>query len=610
MAIATLEQRIAFNERFNDDDMGGRWTLEGRDYVVDEMWRPMESYRCWPASPKMPVEALCPRCRERMNVYVRDPVEASPHPPSSECPGLIGIPIISTLANVKRRSGKTLNGTSHFFADLFLEPFEKMAYIASAEDQSEELIEQKIGCKIRRSPALMKLAKIVANKIEVPRNRTSLEVLAASHASITGRGFTKIIVDEARDLPARVFTALLPSLESEHGAKCPLGHGSWRAHNEVIPYTHCPTLVSNEYDESITHVCGARLVRWHARILVMSASGEIEDNPEKDWFNSLIETRLKVFEPTVHVWRSTDRINPSNSLEINSAIRRGYGDVPGLQGHLGVEMDNQPMRLGEKFITLTELDAIVDDQLEQLTKSDRPAVGFVDTSKTGDKTSLVICVDDSPPKSPAFWRLRVAHIMVWDPTDPESCPEGVIDDDLVEKHLDKIVPMFPSLLKLKVDTRVMPWAKQLVANCMRKGWGVGRIEGFEGNGLQNAAMYLELLSRVQGSQGEVKRIRLFPHDELQRELLALRKRDKAGGLIEVIDAGSDKTGRNRRKGGVHRDIAMSLAGCCLLAAELRLEMPDSTELVKQLDKEVEDELALDGEDAARSPTTELIRTGF
>ena len=50
------------------------------------------------------------------------------------------------------------------------------------------------------------------------------------------------------------------------------------------------------------------------------------------------------------------------------------------------------------------------------------------------------------------------RIDVWDPA---RQPNGVIDPIAIRLHLDDIVPCF-GLIDLRVDTRVMPWAKALV----------------------------------------------------------------------------------------------------------------------------------------------------
>lgn len=556
-----LQSRIDFNVRYNDDGSGGPWTVAGRDYVVDEIWRPLESFRAWPR----PGTEVCDACRARVGQFVTSPIAAH-----GTCAGLDARPLVVVAVNLPRRSGKTINALAYALSAIFLEKNKRIAYVAAAEDQAAELVAGNLAAKIERHESLAGLARLTAAKIEVPKKNSWLEVLPASHASVTGRGYTLIIVDEARDLGARVFAALVPSIFASHGLECPYGHGHWQVSNQgQAPPTSCPA-------------CGSQLQRWFARLLVMSASGITEDNAEKDWFDDFITKRLEKPHPSVHVFRTDRKVNPSVSSELVDAVSEAFADVPGLVDYMAVEVGNKSVRKGEVYLKKPEIDAIVDHRLFDFPSSAKPAVGFVDTSRTGDKTSLVICVDDSASGEPPFHRLALQHVKVWNPRDRSTCPDGVVNETKVEAYLDQVIPSFPSLLKLKVDTRVMPWAKQLVANCLRKPWGV-RIEGFEGNSLADSAMYLELLQRVVG-----KTIRIFPHDELQAELLALRKQDLPKGGIKVYDAGSGKDGRNRRVGGIHRDIAMSLAACCLLAAELRLAMPEQLSSVDELDREFED----------------------
>lgn len=585
-----IEARVAFNARYNDDDSGGPWTVEGRDYIVDEMWRPLESFRAWPR--KGTASHLCAPCRASVGAIVQDtrlvPIA------HAGCPGLEAKPIAVVAANVPRRSGKTLNGLAYALSEIFLSPNKRVAYIAAAEDQAGELVETKLAKKIERHPQLKSRCHITATKIEVPKKNSWLEVLPASHASVTGRGYTLIIADEVRDLHARVFGAVAVSILASHGVECPNAHGSWPVLDRgPAPPTHCPA-------------CGADLSRWFARLFAMSASGQIEDVAEKDWFDTFIQKRQEKPHPNVHVFRTDKKINPSVSTELVDAFSEAFEDVPGLADVMAIEIGNKPLRKGEVYLKPSEVHAIVDHSLRNNDASTSPAVAFIDTSKTGDKTSLVVCVDDSPTKlcracgyegdgvdhrqrsqscklesPPPFYRMAQWHLMVWDPTDKASCPDGVVDVARVEAHLDYIVPRFTRLLKFKVDTRVMPWAKQLVVSCQRKPWGRGRVEPFEGGQMDDSAMYLELLSRV-----TAKTIRI-PNDEREiAELVSLRKVDLPKGGIKVVDPNADKSGRNRRVGGIHRDIAMSLAACCLLAAEIPLEMPSQLSDIDEMDAEI------------------------
>lgn len=570
---------IRFNQLYNDDGSGGQWTLEGREFIRDQIYLPLHSYTRAPAAGAVESD-LCPTCKVQVGGWVFDPFDAPAHKVSKSCPGLIGIPIINVGADVPRQSGKTTTALSIPFARIFLETHEHVSFVAAAEDQAIELVLQKLSNKIERHQGLAKLARITANKIIVERNNCQLEILPASHGSSTGRTTTLNEYDECRDQKARVVTAAMPSILAQHGYKCENGHGRWKALPNGEPEVECcPTLLGKS--QSNKKKCGSRLRRWHARQLFLSASGVIEDNPSKDWFRDWIDNRLERPEPGTHVYRTDRKINPSVSSEIHDGISRSFGDVPGMRDHLGVELHNAPTRLGESFITAAEYDAAVAPGLRPSSGSPKPALAFIDSSRTKDKTSLVIMVENNEAgDTTSFGRLDLAHIKVWDPSDREVCPDGIIDEDLVMEHLDVVLPQFPGIIRLGVDTRLMAWPKQLV-KILKKKIG-GKVKDTEGwTNTVNSAMYLELHQRLRAGT-----LRLWPCEqpfqgrrcnvctacELRSEMLAMRKRDLPGGGIEVHDAGGNSAGRNRTKGGIHRDVAMSAAGCCYLAAIVLLEM--------------------------------------
>lgn len=579
-----LEAHVAFNEKYNDDNGGGRWTLEGRDYILNEIWRPLQSYHLYPRNPEEATR-LCPLCRAQvMTEQLESEWKAPPRHPR-ECPGLETQPIVMVGANAPRREGKTKNAMAYAFSTIFLERFKKIAFIASAADQAEELVENNLAAQIRQHPKLDARAHITASKIEVPGKGSWFEVLAKSAASVTGRGFTHIFFDECRDLDAKPFMALLASIFASHGVECPSGHGSWAvlAHGPSAP-EKCPH-------------CGGELSRWFPRVLAMSASGEVQDVATRDWFDAWIQQRKEKPEPGTRVWRTETRENPSVSKKVVGVVHRSFSDVPGVSHYAEIEIGNKPLRSGEIYVEIAQVNAITDYRLRDQDASTRAAVAFLDTSKTGDKTSLVICVEDDDPipealknyklqhdgklLGVAFEFLALRHLKVWDPQNIETCPGGFVDPATVEKYLDYVVPRFTRLLKIKVDTRVMPWAKQLVANCQKKPWGRGRIEAYEGQATEDSAMYAILRERV-----FARTLRIPVNEELHKEFVSLRKVDLAKGTIKVIDANADKSGRNRRSGGIHRDIVMSLAGDCLLAHELQLEMPETMSSVEALDEKL------------------------
>ena len=581
---------VRFNERFNADNLGGPWTVEGREFIVNEIYRPLHSYNRIPAG-GAPADALCPKCRMNVGTWVYDPFLAALHKPG-QCEGLVAVPIINTGADLPRQSGKTTTALSVPFFRLFSEMHEQMSFVAAAEDQAIELVIQKLSKRIDEHPKLASRVHVTANKIINQRRHCELEVLPASHGAVTGRSTTLGEYDECRDQKSRVVTASMPAIMAQHGYKCPggvgpdgkryLSHGKWRAvgPNEEPEVECCPVLLGKS--TSNKRKCGQRLRRHHARMLFLSASGVIEDNPSKDWFRNWIDTRSEKPDPYTHVWRTDKKINPSVSSEIHQAIAGSFGDVEGMKDEIAVELYNAPARIGEVFVTALEVDGASSSATHPLVGSPSPAVGFIDSSRTGDKTSLVVCVEVPKPGAAPLEVMDLAHVTVWNPRDRSSCPSGIIDEDLVGTALAEIMPRFPGLLRLVVDTRLMSWAKRLVRHAKTQPWGkrIGDTEGWTNT--VNSAMYLDLHQRIRGQTirlwqcltpiGGSKRCEKCSACELRRELLSMRKRDLPAGGIEVYDAGGGKDGRNRKKGGVHRDVAMSLAGCCKLAADIRLEM--------------------------------------
>jgi hypothetical protein len=619
LAEKKLAKFVAFNRRYNTDGSGGPWSIEGRDYVVEEIWKPLVGYRVTPPTGLTSSE-MCFACARRIGKIVLDERSTLETGHAPTCPGPVHRPVIITAVNLPRRSGKTHAILSFAMASIFLERNKRWAYIAAAEDQASELIETKIERPLSLHPELADLYRLVGDKIEVPGKNSWIEVLPTSFGSITGRGYTGVLVDESRAVHAAPAAALMGSIFDCHGLECPKGHGHWpvpsRGSGGIQPPEFCPH-------------CQTLNVRWYARVLFASSSGVIQDNAAADWFNNFIVKRTERPHANVHVFATDQIINPSVSSEIVDAVASAFSDVEGIADYVAVETSNKPIRLGEVYVKKHEVEAIIDHKLIDRDSGVRFAVGFLDTSKTGDKTTLVICEDDSlneirctrghgpfpfaEPRCPVcraeivateplFYRLVLSHLKTWDPRNPASCPSGIVDEREVEEYCARVLPRFPKLLRAKVDTRVMPWARRLIQNLQRRGLG-SRLEPYDGGRHDDSLMYLELLDLVVG-----RRVRIPNNPELKAELLALRKQDLPGGGIKVTDAGGGKDGRNRRVNGVHRDAIMSVAGCTIVAAELKIAAPESVDLVKELDKELEDEHA-DDDDLAPI-TRDLLRGGF
>lgn len=578
-----LRKFVGFCRKFLDDGAGGPWSIEGRDYVVREIWRPLLGYRVV-APAHTEAEDLCEACRKMLGeIVLEEAVFRVEH--EADCAGATTTPIVVVGVNLPRRGGKTHSILSFATASIFLQANKRWSYMASAEDQADALLEVKVLRSLRRHASIAHLWKHTGNVIEVPGRNSWLEILPHSAGSAVGRGSTGVLVDESRSVHAEVAAALMPMIEDCHGLECPKGHGTWSdptASSGLPPAPRtCPK-------------CASPTVRWWGRVLFCSSSGMIEDRPDKDWFGDWIEQRIKVPHPNVHIFATDKQINPSVSPVLHGAIAGAFADVAAIADYVAVESSNKRMRRGEVYVKPQEIEAVVDRKLVDEPRGARASVGFLDTSRTGDITSLAMLEDDSQPGEAQLHRLVVRHVRIWDPKNRTDCPTGSVNDKDVEAYLEAVLPNFPRLQKFRVDTRIMPWAKALVRSLIAKGFR--RVEDTEGWGeMENSSMYLELMELI-----AQRRIRIPDNAQLRGELQGLRKVDLPRGGIKVVDAGGDARGRNRRVGGYHRDLIMAIAGGALLASEVRFEAPSELSQVSSLQQVVDKAMPL-------SPIAELLR---
>jgi hypothetical protein len=165
-----------------------------------------------------------------------------------------------------------------------------------------------------------------------------------------------------------------------------------------------------------------------------------------------------------------------------------------------------------------------------------------------DDSELPPGLDDEVLAGGLWTRALVERIDIWDPAELEG---GVIDEDLVQEHLDIYVPLFPRLTRLYVDVRRMPWAEKLVRFCRSKrAWG-RKIERFTGRDAERDAAWSLLEERIRAGT-----IRIPNHPRLLKELGGLTKKKRADGRTSVRDISRKIS---------HAEIADGLAHCCYLA---------------------------------------------
>lgn len=540
---------MRFAARYYRNKEGRPWSAAGREWIPRDFWGPMNGWKWWPVESS----ALCDPCAAKANTiteHVANPTKAAKHA-ATGCKGLDLRAIIMTLLDLPRREGKTFNTAALSVATICKEFNKSFTYLASAEDQSATLFLENWEKPIRQNRKLDKECRIVGNRIEVARTKSFFEFVATSYASITGRGRTHIVIDEARDVPARVALALIPSVFDQGGYDCP--NGCVRLGPDVEK-KRCP-------------VCRANLFRWYGRIVIMSSRG-ILDGGDGDWFPLLVDHLTEHPHPNVHVYRTTESTNPSVSKESKRMIEETMGAIPELAAFVDVEINNVSRRKGEDFVSRSQIRGAVNKSLVNQMGSARRTVGFLDTSSTKDLTSIVMveegAVDDDAPKP--WQRLVTNHIKYWDPR--KDFEALVIDDKEIERYLLDLLPGFPALQGFWIDVRGQKggsgWAQLLVTRLQRKqelGRAARRIFAFHGKEAERDAGWDIFEDRI------VKRtIDLMNVPLLEKELLGVQS-VMANGKRKVVD-------RNRRRS--HAEIAEGYAALCYLVQQMIIAGPPAS----------------------------------
>lgn len=525
--MSGIARRIAFAEKFVTDKQGRKFSLEGRDWVVENMWAPLEGYKLWPGSN---TNSMCEDCKDKIGTIVEShkPVECG------KCGGkLTPEPIVCTVLCLPRRAGKTFNATAYCLSSIFQRKHKSISYVAASEDQTSALAADNFIGAVQRNPTLSRSAKISGNLIRVPKTESKWEGLSTSFKSITGRGRSLIVIDEARDIAARVAMSVIPSVFEAGGVECLRGH----YHTEKITE-----------EISVCPLCGDDLIPWRGRILIMSAAGVLEGG-EGDWFKSLVERLETKPHKNFHMFRADNQkaLNPQIDKATVDAIEGVFGDLDETRHYVEVEIGNEFTRKGEDFVTKAEIERVVDKSLKNKVGSERPCVGFLDTSVSRDLTTLLILAEDE--SSVNRWEnVRVEHIKVWE---PKKQPDGVIDPEAVLEYLRQNLPMFPGMVDLRIDTRAMPWAIKMVKQIKRKEPWARVVDGYNGNRSERASSWNILEQRIRACT-----LKMPDNETLQKELLSVRRLLTLDGIIEIRD-------RDRKRR--HADIADALATSCFLA---------------------------------------------
>jgi hypothetical protein len=553
--------RVAFCERHLTMPDGGPFEIAGREWQRDQFWAPLDGFRLWPVDKA----ALCSGCSGRAgqiiaSVYEADETRAAVHREAQRCAGLHAHVIWLVLLQLKRQQGKTSAVAGYAVSGLLRHARESIAYVSGSEDQSASLFDKNFGRPAKRDPALDAAIKVLTTKMEARATGSEFAIYPTSLAGATGGTRTLVIVDEARDVPGSIFTALVPTIYARNGWRCPSGlpgHAWSSGDLQIIEHREGTAVdpAQERYGQRCT-VCSSPLEPWMGRVAAMSSAQEL-DGSDADWFHEACETLEAEPQPDAHVFRSTRVLNPKVSAQLVSRTEQVLSKVRGLSDSIAIEAGGVSRRKGEPFLTDAQIKAVMPTGLVSRDSGSRPAVGFLDTSETTELTSLVILEDDSRDGEAPWHRLVQAHLKVWDPKDYG----GLIPEAEVEAYVLAVVPRF-GLLELRIDDRLRPWAKALrrrlkttapfkriVRGCDEKGdkWATAeRSLGWE-----------KFEERVAGET-----ILLIDDPRTKAELKAARKLPTPDRRLEVRE-------QSRRQR--HLDIAEGVASCCLMAHELAVK---------------------------------------
>ncbi len=549
--MRTAQDRVEWCERNLRTKEGRPYRVtgvEGREWVLEELFRPSGGWRLWPRGDPT---NLCAKCRPRAGKWMPfswdllDECDEHAHDPSL-CPGLELAPVMVVALNLPRREGKTINTAALCIEAVSNNINEYITYMASAGKQARTLFDENVKIPITQNARLARRCELLGEMVKVPKKGSKLEVIESSHKSATGRGRTKLVIDEARDVSARLASAFIPSMRDQNGMRC------------TADPKHLRGAAADMKGPRSCSVCGAPTEPWYGMIILESSSGIIEDN-DSDWFTEFVDKYTAAPHRNVHVLRMEESQNPDVAEEATDMIKEVFGTLESMSTYIDVEMTNTPRRPGDDFLTTSQLDRVMSRRLlETLHQGSLdPCIAFLDTSTTTDLTSLVFGASDRKKSREKWAHMNICRIEIWE---PKKLPRGIIDEKLVMQALKVIMPAFPRLEWFGVDTRLMPWARDLVGDIRRdRSLKWGRLTtGFNGGPDERDDGWLLFEDRVKRQT-----ITMPDLEVIRREVQGVRRylstRRDGTTRVEIRD-------RNRKK--QHADVIEGIATLCWKAYNL------------------------------------------
>ena len=537
--MPTVADLVGFAVRNVTTPDGQPFTLEGRDWVREHYFIGLGGWKFWPRDP----DKLCSACGEKANTLTETYGGVDAH---GACAGLKTEPILITFLHLKRQKGKTFNTAAWSLARAFKQRNESIAMLAGSEDQVGRLFNKNYRRPVENSKKLSARCRVLGTRLVVDKMNSDIEILPTAISSV-GDTRTVVIIDEARDVPADVYVAMMPTLFARGGWECQAGH--FKTFNGVDD-PGAPQKCS---------VCRKPAQPWFGVALIMSSAGELTDS-EDDWFADHVGHWKANPHPNVHVYDSDEAANPKVSTKLVGTMGDILGAVASTKVYADIEIGGEFRRKGDDVVSESDLNRCTDRKLMNMDACGELCVGFLDTSTKIDKTALVILAEDKARCTSPWEYVYQARLEYWTPDEKRGV---YINPEEIERFLVALLPGFPKLIRLPVDTRGMPWADAMVRNIKAKYPSLARIiQPWNMHGDESergwAALQQRILTRPEPT------IRLQEDKEQRREFKGIRFSftSQSSRAPKVVD-------RNRRV--VHRDITEALATCCYLVSDVQLK---------------------------------------
>ena len=541
--MPSLKSRIAFAAKHFTSPDGLPWSLTGRQWVLDEIWRPLDGWKLWPEDK----QKLCDDCARLAGTIVEDYHEAdktqTAEHKASGCSGLRSEPVLILLANLKRQSGKTFNTAAWCVTQAALSDHQSIALLAGSEDQIKRLFDSNYKRPVENDRKLSTMFRAMGTRLICDKRGSDIELLPTTISSV-GDTRTTVVVDECRKVPADIGPAMFATMLARGGWECPTRMRSHARTHDGVDEPGAPKTCS---------VCGKATQPWFGKSMFLSSAGEIKDS-DADWFFDMVDHFVKSPHPNVHVFASTDNLNPKSSAKVSSVLSEVFGAVEATRVAAGIEAGNERLKKGQQFMTAADMRACVDDTLRNLESCSRRCVGVLDTSEDIEKTSLVVLAEEEACAVP--WDLLVqARCDFWIPSQQ---PGGIVDAGAVEAHVRSILTTFTGMKAFHIDTRGSKQWTEMYQRLRKDFPIVSRWIANKGEDKDGGRILFRRMSAR-----PKPRIRLQSVAEQAQEFTnSVWKKDKDGNLFLA-----DGKPRGTKINGVtvHLDIVESLQCCCFLA---------------------------------------------